>query len=82
MPPSEHSVTLITRAGCHLCEVAETLLRAMSAELGFAYIEVDVDSDAALRDEHSDDVPVVLLDGGQHGYWRVEESRLRRDLAK
>jgi hypothetical protein len=24
---------------------------------------------------------VILLDGKEHGYWRVEEERLRRDLA-
>jgi hypothetical protein len=24
---------------------------------------------------------VILLDGKEHGYWRVEEDRLRRDLA-
>jgi len=77
----DHRVTLITRVGCHLCEQAETTLRALAAELGFGYTEVDVDSDPHLRAEHSDDVPVILLDGRQHGYWRVEEARLRRDLA-
>jgi hypothetical protein len=25
---------------------------------------------------------VILLDGKEHGYWRVEEDRLLRDLAK
>ena len=29
-----------------------------------------------------DRIPVVLLDGREHGYWRVEEERLRRDLAQ
>ncbi len=82
MAASDHAVTLITRAGCHLCEQAEATLRAMATELGFAYDELDVDADPTLRAEHSDDVPVILLDGRQHGYWRVEEKRLRRDLAK
>ena len=82
MPATDHVVTLITRAGCHLCEQAEALLRPMASELGFVYDEVDVDSDPELKARHSDDVPVILLDGRQHGYWRVEETRLRRDLAK
>ena len=82
MPANDHAVTLITRTGCHLCEQAEQLLRPMAAELGFQYTEVDVDADPALKAEHSDDVPVILLDGRQHGYWRVEEQRLRRDLAQ
>jgi hypothetical protein len=25
---------------------------------------------------------VLLLDGKEHGYWRIEEDRLRRDLAR
>ncbi len=76
----EHEVTLVTRAGCHLCRDAETTLRAMSAEFGFAYRELDVDADPERRAEYSDRVPVVLLDGREHGYWRVEEDRLRRAL--
>jgi glutaredoxin len=82
MPPEQHAVTLITRADCHLCEEAEQLLRRLSGELGFGYREVDVDGSPVLRDEYSDRVPVILLDGKEHGYWRVEEARLRTALAR
>jgi glutaredoxin len=82
MPPGDHQVTLVTRAGCHLCEVAEQQLRTMARELGFGYREVDVDASQVLRDEYSDRVPVILLDGKEHGYWRVEEPRLRKALAR
>lgn len=82
MPPRDHQVTLITRAGCHLCADAEASLRRLSAELGFGYEEIDVDASADLRAEYSDRVPVVLLDGAEHGYWRVEEPRLRRALGR
>jgi len=34
-----------------------------------------------LADEYGDRVPVVLLDGGEHSYWRVDETRLRAALA-
>ena len=82
MPPSDHQVTLITRAGCHLCETAEQLLRRLSGELGFGYREVDVDHSAVLRDEYADRVPVILIDGKEHGYWRVEEKRFRKAVAR
>jgi glutaredoxin len=82
MAPSDHEVTLITRAGCHLCEDAEQLLRHLRNELGFLYREVDVDSAKVLRDEYADRVPVILVDGREHGYWRVEEPRLRKALAR
>jgi glutaredoxin len=80
VPAADHEVTLVTREGCHLCQEAETVLRRMHAEIGFGYREVDVDSAPVLRAEFSDRVPVILLDGREHGYWRVEEVRLRRAL--
>ena len=79
---SRHTVTLITRAGCHLCEMAEATMRRLVGELDFVYREVDVDASAALRDEYSDRVPVILVDGKEHGYWRVEEARLRKALSR
>ncbi len=82
MPPTDHEVTLLTRVGCHLCEGAEQRLRALSSELGFGYREVDVDASQVLRDTYSDRVPVILLDGREHGYWRLEEERLRKALAR
>jgi glutaredoxin len=82
MPAGDHQVTLVTRTGCHLCEVAEQLLGRLSGELGFAYREVDVDASPVLRDEYSDRVPVILIDGKEHGYWRVEEARFRAAVAR
>ena len=71
-------LTLISRAGCHLCEVAaETLDR-----IGEPWTRVDIESDRELERDYGDRVPVVLLDGKEHGYWKVEEERLLRDIAK
>ena len=82
MAGSDHRVTLVTRAGCHLCQEAELTLRRLRGELGFGYEELDVDADPARRAEYSDRVPVILVDGREHGYWRVEERRLRAALAR
>jgi glutaredoxin len=82
VPPADHEVTLLSRAGCHLCDTAEQLLRRLSAELGFAYRELDVDASQVLRDEYSDRVPVILIDGKEHGYWRVEEARFRKAVTR
>ena len=75
-------MTLVTRHGCHLCEDAETRLRRLATELGFAYREVDVDVSPTLRAEFADRVPVVLIDGREHGYWRLEEDRFRRAVGR
>jgi glutaredoxin len=72
---------LITRPGCHLCDVAKEALGRIAADTGEDWVELNVESDIALEREYGDRVPVILLDGREHGYWRVEEERLRRDLA-
>jgi glutaredoxin len=77
---AEPRLTLVTRAGCHLCDVAREVLAEVAAETGEGFRELDVDADPALLDEYSDRVPVILLDGKEHGYWRVEKARLLRDL--
>jgi glutaredoxin len=79
---TSHRVTLITRAGCHLCEEAETALTGLSSELGFSFECVDVDGDPRLANEYSDRVPVILVDGAEHGYWRLEEARFRAAMLR
>jgi glutaredoxin len=82
MAAADHAVTLITRVGCHLCEEAEAMLRQLSGELGFGYEELDVDADRMRRDEYAERVPVILIDGREHGYWRVEEARFRKAISR
>ncbi|GAA0543381.1 glutaredoxin family protein [Paractinoplanes ferrugineus] len=72
-------VVLISRDGCHLCAEAEGVLDRI---VPGRWDRVDVDSDVELQRDYGDRVPVVLLDGTEHGYWRVEETRLLRDLAR
>ncbi|MHA3701505.1 glutaredoxin family protein [Jatrophihabitans sp. YIM 134969] len=78
-PPAEHEVTVVTREGCHLCETAEADVRVLAAELGFRVAVRDLDADVAADDRArwADLVPVLLVDGVEHGYWRVEPDRLR-----
>lgn len=72
---------MLSRQGCHLCEVAEADVARICGELSVPWRTVNVDSDPELRAEHGDQVPVILIDGQEHGYWRVEESRFRAALA-
>ncbi|AEB47441.1 MULTISPECIES: glutaredoxin family protein [Micromonospora] len=76
----EPRLTLITRPGCHLCEDAKAALDRVVAVTGDRWTERDVSGDIELEREYGDRLPVVLLDGKEHGYWRVEEERLLRDL--
>ena len=73
-------LTLLTRANCHLCDDARSALARIQQATGERWTEVDVDSSDELAYEYGERVPVVLLDGAEHGYWRVDEARLLRDL--
>jgi glutaredoxin len=79
---SEPRLTLITRPGCHLCDVAKEAIERVAAQTGERWVEVDLTGDRELEAEYGDRVPVTLLDGKEHGFWRVEEQRLIRDLNK
>ena len=70
-----------------MCEAAAAQLAKLVGELGFVLAVTDVDvaaaaGDAALRAEFGDRLPVVLLDGAEHSYWDVDETRLRADLVR
>lgn len=78
-------VTLLVRPGCHLCDVAREVVEVVCAESGAGWAEVDIDADGgdpALLEAYSDLVPVVLVDGVQQAFWRVDARRLRRALAR
>lgn len=70
----------MTRAGCHLCADARAVVQAAAAASGATLEEIDVDSDPELRGEYGDMVPVVLVDGVQHAYFRVDPAKLDRAL--
>ncbi|MEU6150700.1 glutaredoxin family protein [Actinosynnema sp. NPDC047251] len=76
-----HHVTLVSRVDCHACEQARADLERICGELEVPWDVQDVDSDRELRAEYGDRVPVILVDGAEHGYWSVEEDRLRAALA-
>jgi hypothetical protein len=74
-------VLVYTRVGCHLCEVAEADVARICGELGVGWGSADVDGDPELRAEYGDRVPVVLVDGAEHGFFEVDEPRLRAALS-
>ena len=77
---SDPRVTLYGRAGCHLCEEARAVVARVCADLGEDFVEVDIDTDPALLDRYGEEIPVTLVDGWQHDFWRVDEQRLRAAL--
>ena len=73
-------VTLYSRPGCHLCEDARTVIERVCAALGEEYAEVSIDDDPELQRRFGEEIPVTFVDGRQHDFWRVDETRLRAAL--
>lgn len=73
-------ITLLSRPGCHLCDDARAVIRRVAEDLGVAWEERDItQSKDDLRD-YWEKIPVTLVDGVQHDFWRVSEDRLRAAL--
>ena len=78
---SAHVITLLTRPGCHLCDDARAVVAAVAADLEIGWEERDITrSDSDLR-AYGEMIPVTLIDGVQHDFWRVSEQRLRAALS-
>jgi len=51
-------------------------------ETGEDFVERSILDDPELADLYWEQIPVTLVDGVQHDYWRVDPDRLRAALAK
>ena len=80
VPVDGARVTVYTRIGCPACAQAEDDVARICGELGETWRAVDVDADPDLRAEYGDRVPVIDIDGREHGFWKVEEQRFRTAL--
>ncbi|MDQ1009154.1 glutaredoxin [Streptomyces sp. V4I23] len=76
----ERVVTLIGKPGCHLCDDARAVVQTVCAETGASWEEKDINQDTELHRAYWEQIPVVLVDGEQHTFWRVDPDRLRRAL--
>ena len=75
------NVLVYTRKGCHLCEIVKESLVKLHKRGGFDWREVDVDSDAELRRQYNDQVPVVFINGRKAFKYRMDEREFLRKLA-
>ncbi len=78
------TLTLLTRAYCHLCDEMREALAPLAARHGARVDEFDVDADVDLEARWGDYVP-VLLSGGRDGaelcHFVLDRARVERALA-
>ncbi|MGO2658460.1 glutaredoxin family protein [Mycetocola reblochoni] len=79
------SVTLIGKPGCHLCDDARDVIDGVVAarpDLDVTVAERSILDDPALHERYWEEIPVVLIDGEVHNYWRIDPDRLERALTE
>jgi len=71
-------VTVYSRSGCHLCEIAIDRIKSTMDELKFELDIKLIDNDVKLQEEYGEQVPVILIEGEVHDYWRVDLDRFTK----
>lgn len=75
-------VVLYGKPGCHLCDDARATVARVCADLGEQFEEISIADDPELMHKYGEMIPVTVVDGAQHDYWRVDERRLRAALTR
>jgi len=80
-------LTLIGKPGCHLCDdaraVVGTVLEQLTAEPGspdVVFEEKSILDDPELHELYVEEIPVLLINGLVHNYWRIDPVRLHTAL--
>lgn len=73
-------VTVFSRTGCHLCEIAIDKINSIKDELNFDLEIKLIDADVELEKEFGEQVPVVMIDNKIHDYWRVDLDRFSKAI--
>jgi glutaredoxin len=73
-------VTVISRTGCHLCEIAIDKINLVKDQHKFE-LEIKLINDLPeLEQEYGEQVPVIMIDNKIHDYWRVDIERFTKAI--
>lgn len=78
------SLTLLTKPGCHLCEEAKKAIELVMFEFSkensdvvqIELTELNILGDEALKNQYSEEIPVLQINGATHAYWKIDSERL------
>ena len=73
-------VTVYSRTGCHLCEIAIDLINSVKGSDNFSLEIKLIDNDSELQKEYGEQVPVIIIDEKVHDYWRVDLIRFTKAI--
>lgn len=69
-------IQLLGTAGCHLCDVAERLVRKMAVRHQIQLIKVDIALDDQLMDQYALQIPLLRTEDGQLLAWPFDEEHV------
>ena len=75
-------VSIYSRSNCHLCEVALGVLEGIRDELNFQITKILIDKNPELEEKYGEQVPVILINGQPHDFFRVDPERFRLAISK
>jgi len=75
-------VSIYSRSNCHLCEVALAVLEEIRSELDFQITKILIDGKPELEEKYGEQVPVILINGQPHDFFRVDPERFRLAISK
>jgi glutaredoxin len=68
-------VVIFSRQNCHLCHEAEKMVREVLSEISFELEVINIDGNAELESLYGEEVPVTMINGAKHDYFRVDKKR-------
>ncbi len=68
-------VVIFSRQNCHLCHEAEKIVKEVLSEISFELEVINIDGNAELESLYGEEVPVTMINGAKHDYFRVDKKR-------
>ena len=75
-------VVIYSRVNCHLCQEAEKSVREVLTEIPFELEIIYIDGDQELERLYGEEVPVTLINGAKHDYFRVDKKRFSEAILR
>lgn len=76
------TITLYSKAGCHLCDQVRDYLEDLAADYTVELQEIDIRRDLALFERYRYRIPVVAVDGAERLEGRIEWDDIRNLIAQ
>jgi len=75
-------VVIYSRVNCHLCQEAEKTLQEVMVEIPFELEVIYIDGNQELERLYGEEVPVTLINGAKHDYFRVDKKRFSEAILR